>query len=160
MSVEDWLDGLPARQRAVLEYLAKCGPMGATWNEVASALSLHHGSASGALSALHREGRVVRLKEKRGKSSIYLLPKFEWSGETVPYRKNPQRHTGLLETWNEAYAAGRTQGRADLRREVMEVLAHMARATEGGPVTTHSGDCWRRHPACAVQAVIRNVERL
>ena len=47
--------------------------MGATWKEVATMLNLHHGQASGALSNLHRLGRVfVFSGERRDGCQVYV----------------------------------------------------------------------------------------
>jgi len=64
------------RQKQVIGELNHLGNYGATWREIATALGLHHGQASAALSILHREGLIARLTEKRAKCSIYVLPKF------------------------------------------------------------------------------------
>jgi hypothetical protein len=64
-----------ARQRRVLTWLAERGPVGATWKDVAGRYDWHHGQASGALSTLHKEGRVARLaEERRTKCAVYVLP--------------------------------------------------------------------------------------
>jgi len=46
---------------------------GATWYEVAEHLGIHHGSASGALSNLHKAGRIVRTTDRRGRSEVYMI---------------------------------------------------------------------------------------
>jgi hypothetical protein len=49
--------------------------VGATWKDVAGRYDWHHGQASGALSTLHKEGRVARLaEERRTKCAVYVLP--------------------------------------------------------------------------------------
>jgi ribosomal protein S25 len=62
------------RREQVLEVARLAGLDGVTWYEVATRLGIHHGAASGALSNLHKEGRLERLKERRGGSSIYVRP--------------------------------------------------------------------------------------
>jgi hypothetical protein len=64
------------RQIAALTYLASRGRHGSTWKELADALGLHHGSASGVLSVLHLTERIARLKETRNKCKVYVLPEF------------------------------------------------------------------------------------
>lgn len=64
------------RQRAVLDLAARCGTNGITWLETAEALNIHHGAASGALSVLHKEGRLARLALSRGDAKIYVLPLY------------------------------------------------------------------------------------
>lgn len=90
-----------ARQRAVLDLLSKCGADGATWFEVANALNLHHGQASGSLTALHKDGRIERLTETRGRCQIYVLPQYIGDREIAPYKPNKSRH----EIWDEGYTA-------------------------------------------------------
>lgn len=51
-------------------------PFGLTWAELADRLNLHHGQVSGALSNLHKTGRVFMLREKRGKSHPYCHETF------------------------------------------------------------------------------------
>jgi hypothetical protein len=64
------------RQLAALTYLAQRGRHGATWKELADGLGLHHGSASGVLSVLHKTEHICRLKEMRNKCKVYVLPEF------------------------------------------------------------------------------------
>lgn len=66
--------GVTAKRAAmVLQFLKQQYTDGATWGEVADALGLHHGEASGALSNLHKAGQVARLEERRGRSHVYVL---------------------------------------------------------------------------------------
>jgi DNA-binding MarR family transcriptional regulator len=60
------------RQRQALALLDSQGYIGLTWKELASLLNLHHGSASGVLSVLHKTGRIARLKESRNGSKVYV----------------------------------------------------------------------------------------
>ena len=100
------------RQRQVLDHLSRMEGDGATWAEVAAALSLHHGQASASLSSLHLEGRVERLKERRGRSQIYVLPEYVGERETAPHRSNRPRNTvDAHEVWHEGYVAGHDDGR-------------------------------------------------
>ena len=64
------------RQMAALTYLASRGRHGSTWKELADALGLHHGSASGVLSVLHLTEHIARLKETRNRCKVYVLPEF------------------------------------------------------------------------------------
>jgi len=64
------------RQRDVLALLRAAGTRGMTWREVADALVMHHGQASGALSGLHKAGRITRLAETRLRCSVYVTPEF------------------------------------------------------------------------------------
>ena len=64
------------RQARVLDYLYSIGKPGATWLDIASKFGWHHGQASGVLSVLHKTGEVARLKERRNKCSVYVVPEF------------------------------------------------------------------------------------
>lgn len=60
-------------QSQVLDVLYKHGLYGATWFEVDTELGIHHhGSSTGALSDLHKDGHIARLSERRGKSKVYV----------------------------------------------------------------------------------------
>lgn len=63
------------RALAILGVLAH-EPLGVTWGEIADRLQLHHGQASGALSNLHKQGRVFMLRAKRGKAHPYVHDKY------------------------------------------------------------------------------------
>ena len=54
-----------------------------TWREVADTTEWHHGQASGALSVLHKEGRLARLRNRRDKCAVYVLPEFVHGRETA-----------------------------------------------------------------------------
>ena len=69
-------DGTAAdRALDILAILAN-EPFGLTWAELADRLLLHHGQVSGALSNLHKTGRVFMLRKKEGRSHPYLHKKF------------------------------------------------------------------------------------
>lgn len=82
------------RQNQVLRALANLAEHGATWKELAEAFGWHHGQASGPLSALHKVGKVARLKNRRARCEVYVLPQFVLGRETSPYRANSRKqHT-------------------------------------------------------------------
>ena len=69
-------DGTAAdRALSILNLLTR-EPLGLTWGEVADRLGLHHGQASGALSNLHKTGRVFMLREKRGRAHPYVHSQY------------------------------------------------------------------------------------
>lgn len=74
------------RQAKVLELLESRHFIGVTWQEVARELGIHHGSASGALSVLHKTGHIVRLKMTRNRCKIYVLPNWVEYRETEPFK--------------------------------------------------------------------------
>ena len=63
-----------ARDNNTLKRLARAGPDGLTWRELATEASYHHGEASGTLSRLHYAGAVARLQARRNRCSVYVLP--------------------------------------------------------------------------------------
>lgn len=65
-----------ARQAQTLMALAAAGPDGLTWLELSHAEGWHHGTASGVLSVLHKEGRIARLSVSRDRCRIYVLPEY------------------------------------------------------------------------------------
>lgn len=86
---ENDLTGRTGRnQRALIGYLEERGHEGATWGEVADRFDWHHGTASGALSNLHKAGTIVRLMQRRGRSKVYVLPRFVNSRPSEPYGGN------------------------------------------------------------------------
>lgn len=64
------------RQKQTLSELYWAGFDGLTWKELALSLNLHHGQASGVLSVLHKTGAIFRLKDRRNRCAIYVLPEF------------------------------------------------------------------------------------
>ena len=94
------------RQQQVWDCVRLSGLNGATWLEVARELDIHHGAASGALSNLHKIGKLERLKERRGRSSIYVLPHAVNGRATAPFgRSRPATATTGAEAQSEALDA-------------------------------------------------------
>lgn len=73
------------RQSAVIRFLAEKGALGATWKDVATTLHWHHGQASGALSVLHKEGKIVRLVDRRNRCAVYVLPQHQMDRKSSPH---------------------------------------------------------------------------
>ena len=71
-------DGTTAnRQTLTLRFLwEQLKHDGITWSELSEKTGWHHGSSSGVLSVLHKEGLIVRLKERRGNCAVYVAPVF------------------------------------------------------------------------------------
>jgi hypothetical protein len=59
-------------QSLALNHVRAQGERGLTWFELAEIMNWHHGTASGQLSVLDKGGKISRLAEKRGKSSVYV----------------------------------------------------------------------------------------
>jgi hypothetical protein len=72
------------RQRYILILAERAGEKGITVAELRDA-SLHHGRVSGALSVLHKVGKLARLSEVRGKCKVYVLPKYVSDRPTEPH---------------------------------------------------------------------------
>ena len=60
------------RQAQALNLLAERTFHGITWKELSELTGLHHGTASGVLSVLHKVGRIARLKESRNGCKVYV----------------------------------------------------------------------------------------
>jgi len=87
-------DGTAAdRALSILNELAR-EPFGLTWGEIADRLGLHHGQASGALSNLHRQGRVFMLRTKRGKAHPYVHDKYRVAYEEALRYDTPAQTRG------------------------------------------------------------------
>jgi hypothetical protein len=92
-AVEQDSDGTTAkRQRDMLQFLGLRGARGCTWVEASEHFNLHHGSVTGVLSTLHKRGLVCRLTERRGRSSVYVLPGFVLDRETAPHGRRRKEH--------------------------------------------------------------------
>jgi hypothetical protein len=73
------------RREQVLKVVRLSGPGGKTWYEIAGILDIHHGAASGALSNLHKAGRLACLKERRGGAHVYVVPHAVNDRATRPF---------------------------------------------------------------------------
>ena len=82
-------DGVGAtnlNQSQTLNHVRAQGERGLTWFELAEIMNWHHGTASGQLSVLDKVGLLRRLKEKRGRSSVYVLAQYV-NGREIAKRK-------------------------------------------------------------------------
>lgn len=115
-----------ALQGTVLRVLARAKAEGVTAAEVEDALDIGHGMASSALSHLHRAERIRRVKMRRGRHEIYVLPEYVNGREESPYRPRPkpQRHPKdyTREEWEAALVAA---GRSFPLDVVMQVARHL-----------------------------------
>jgi hypothetical protein len=62
------------------------GSNGMTSKELRSTKGWHHGIASGVLSHLHEQRRLVRLSQKRDDYKIYVTPRYVLGRDTEPHR--------------------------------------------------------------------------
>ena len=97
------------RQREVTRYLGAAGSDGMTWRDLSEQTGWHHGTASGALSVLHKEGTIVRLTERRDRCQVYVLPEWVQGRETAQHRPNASRTIllDLLDELDHLLATGR-----------------------------------------------------
>jgi len=80
---------LSKRLDGVMTLLDERGIIGATWQEVATHLGLHHGQASGSLSSLHRMGLVFSLREKRNNCHPYVHGRLRHMFTTAQRHDSP-----------------------------------------------------------------------
>jgi predicted transcriptional regulator len=59
-------------QQKALALLKEARANGLTWKELSEHTGMHHGTASGVLSVLHKEGEIARLYRTRGRCKIYI----------------------------------------------------------------------------------------
>lgn len=78
------------RQRKTIRALMSRGEDGMTWKELADYMGWHHGTASGALSVLHKDGRIARLISKRDKCRIYVANNYINGRETDSQGRKPK----------------------------------------------------------------------
>lgn len=93
-----------ARQNEVLRLLGRntrtiSGTMGGreaglTVADIRDRTGWHHGQASSALSVLHKEGKIARLQQRRGRCAVYVLPEYVNGRATAPHGRS-KRPVGL-----------------------------------------------------------------
>lgn len=69
-------------QKKALDLLAQRLSLGMTWKEFSEVTGLHHGTASGVLSVLHKTERIARLKESRNHCKVYVSLNWIQNRET------------------------------------------------------------------------------
>ena len=90
------LGDMTERSYQINRYLHHAGEYGCTWQDIADRMGTHHGTASGALSVMHKNKEIARLKDKRNGSSIYVLPQYVKGRATSSYRSSAAKRA-LLE---------------------------------------------------------------
>lgn len=88
---EDSTGVTKGRQRVAMNYLRQEQGSGATWKELGDFFGYHAGQSSGCLSVLHKEGFIVRLKQRRDGCSVYVLPKYVYGRETSTRGSHAQK---------------------------------------------------------------------
>lgn len=101
-------------QRAVLDAAAAAGLPGVTIKDLRLEFpDEHHGTLSGALTALHQEGRLARLSTQRDRCSLYVLPINVLDRETLDPAKPKRREAVGVRPQDDANYVG------------AQVLAHL-----------------------------------
>jgi DNA-binding MarR family transcriptional regulator len=67
--------------------LLKDNPAGITWKELSEAANVHHGTASGVLSVLHKAGAILRSANVRNRCAIYYHLQYSDSIINQVYKK-------------------------------------------------------------------------
>ena len=81
--------GATSLRQAQTEWLVhRAGIDGLTWRDLSEETGWHHGTASGALSVLHKAGKISRLSERRDKCQIYVTPENVLGRPTSDYTPN------------------------------------------------------------------------
>ena len=89
--IEDANGTTSLRQRIALKRVWDQEFRGLTWKELGEIENIHAGQSSGVLSVLHKEGLVVRLKERRNRCSIYVAPAYVKEREVSPRNFNSSK---------------------------------------------------------------------
>lgn len=97
-------------QTTTLNHLFMANFEGLTWRDLAERTGWHHGTASGALSTLHKAGLIERLEETRHRCAVYVLPDYVRNRSVAPYRPNAsaRRLEDLLAALEDDLLHGRT----------------------------------------------------
>jgi hypothetical protein len=84
-ALSEAVDGTASkRQRFILILAHRAKERGITVADVRDQV-LHHGRVSGALSVLHKVGKLARLRETRDRCKVYVLPEYVNGRETEPH---------------------------------------------------------------------------
>jgi hypothetical protein len=113
------------RQQTVIRLIGSAGSSGMTWKELSDATGWHHGTASGALSVLHKGDKISRLSEKRSKCKIYVLEEFVNDRGTEAHRGSIRGTVGNLTQEKPMM----TQEQADALIAGHDVLIHQIQRT-------------------------------
>jgi hypothetical protein len=82
----------------VEEHIYRSMCTGVTWKELADKFNIHHGTASGALSNLHKQQRVFVVRgERRGNCGVYVSAKYRHAYAPEERLDEPVRTKASLE---------------------------------------------------------------
>lgn len=87
------------RQQQVISLITMMGADGITVKELRDYTQLHHGSASGLLSVLHKTGVLARLTETRDRCKVYVMADQVEGRQTEPhgYRRPRSRYKPVVD---------------------------------------------------------------
>ena len=100
-------------------YVALSKEHGTTVREISRGMRLHHGAASGALSALHAKGEIVCLQEKRDRCHVYVLPEHAGDRPIRPQGR-VQGTPDVGHVFDQARAVGFQEGLAEGRADAAD----------------------------------------
>jgi len=181
-ALTDAREGRDVKRRAkALALLREAGDYGLTWWEMDDLTGWGHGKVSGALSNLHKEGRIARLVETRGRSKVYILPDLVGDRPTEVRRSNKAVDSDSVEqaayqrgfddgesvasdeltaALNRAMIDGYGQGERATRARIANHLLSLGRAvkaTSPSGMHVHTKECFLTRPACLMDAVMKAV---
>lgn len=123
------------QQAAVLALAYDAGKRGITGHDVQEATGWGDSSKSRALSNLLRDGKLLRLAEKRDRGSIHVLPEHLAGREQEPYQSIAEKHylRGREDSANDGRLAGLQQAFRilDSADSLGEALIDLRRVIEG-----------------------------
>lgn len=84
-------------QQKALALLKQYGRLGLTWKELSDKTDMHHGTASGVLSVLHKSGAILRTTGTRDRCKVYMDIAFTDDVKHEPYKEKQKLcpHCGL-----------------------------------------------------------------
>ena len=112
---------LKTRLNEVLSLALSVGTVGITFKDVDAELHIDHGKSSGALSNLHKQGKLFRLTEyQRNGCSVYIHPDYASRFESSEYSRLP------AETAMERLKRQAKEQETTIK-ELMDEIAHLKR---------------------------------
>lgn len=122
------------QQSIVLEIARDAGAYGTTGTDIRRITGWGDSPKSRAMSNLLRDGELVRLKERRDRGHIYVLPENANGRELEPYSSIVDKHysrgfsEGYLEGMKDVLQAVQAAGSLNAARETLIRLAKQARS--------------------------------
>jgi hypothetical protein len=109
-----------ARQAYVMNFVRLAGYHGVTSKELRERSEWHHGQASGALSVLHKVGRLARLhsaEARRDRCAVYVTPDYINGRQTVAQGRRTKYDAGDVLVWVNRLALAGHKEASDLLLE-------------------------------------------